>query len=69
MFIARDMFITDKGRLIVSLFSLYNVVDVKGAQYDQGELLRWLGENILYPTNFLPSERLNGLRLIHKPQN
>lgn len=58
MFIARDMFIADKGRLVVSLFSLYNVVDAKGEQYNQGELLRWLGESILYPTNLLPGEKL-----------
>ena len=58
MFIARDMYIAGKGRLVVSLFSLYNVVDAKGEQYNQGELLRWLGESILYPTNLLPGERL-----------
>lgn len=34
MFIARDMYIGDKGRLVVSLFSLYNVVDAKGEQYN-----------------------------------
>lgn len=59
MFIAQDMYIADKGRLIVSLFSLINVVNAKGEQYNQGELLRWLGESILYPTNFLPSDKLN----------
>ena len=58
MFIARDMYIADKGRLIVSLFSLYNIIDAKGEQYNQGELLRWLGESILYPTNLLPGGRL-----------
>ena len=57
MFVARDMYISDKGRLIATLFSLYNVVDAKGDKYNEGELLRWLGESILYPTNFLPSER------------
>ncbi len=61
MFVARDMYISDKGRLIASIFSLYNVVDAKGEQYNQGELLRWLGESILYPTNFLPNERLKWL--------
>jgi hypothetical protein len=35
------------------------VVDAKGESYNQGELLRWLGESILYPTNFLPGERLH----------
>lgn len=58
MFIARDMYIAGRGRLVVSLFSLYNILDAKGEQYNQGELLRWLGESVLYPTNFLPGERL-----------
>ena len=58
LFVARDMYISDKGRLIVSLLSTYNVVDAKGPKYDEGELLRWLGESVLYPTNFLPGERL-----------
>lgn len=61
MFVARDMYIADKGRLVVSLLSLFNVVNAKGEQYDQGELLRWLGESVMYPTNFLPSENLNWL--------
>ncbi|MEO6219553.1 MAG: DUF6544 family protein [Ginsengibacter sp.] len=59
MFTARDMYIAGKGRLVVSFFSLYNVADAKGEQYNQGELLRWLGESILYPTNLLPGERLH----------
>lgn len=59
MFEARDMYIGNQGRLIVTLFSVYNMVDAKAKEkYDIGELLRWLGESILYPTNFLPSERL-----------
>jgi hypothetical protein len=66
MFIARDMYIADKGRLIVSLFSLIDVLNAKGEQYNQGELLRWLGESILYPTNFLPSEKLNWLPIDDK---
>jgi len=59
IFTARDMYIADKGRLIVSLFSLINIVDGKGEAYNQGELLRWLGESVLYPTNLLPGERLH----------
>jgi hypothetical protein len=58
LFTARDMYIEDKGRLVVALFSLYNIVDAKGESYNQGELLRWLGESVLYPTNLLPSDRL-----------
>jgi hypothetical protein len=33
-------------------------MDAKGENYNQGELLRWLGESVLYPTNLLPDERL-----------
>ena len=61
MFVARDMYISDKGRLIATLFSVYNVADAKGEKYNEGELLRWLGESVLYPTNFLPSDRLQWL--------
>jgi hypothetical protein len=66
MFVARDMYISDKGRLIVSLFSLYNIVDAQGDQYNQGELLRWLGESILYPTNLLPNPQLQWLTINDK---
>lgn len=59
MFVARDMYISNHGRLIVTLLSVYNIFDAKGKEkYDIGEILRWLGESILYPTNFLPGGRL-----------
>ncbi|NHN24778.1 hypothetical protein FIA58_003730 [Flavobacterium jejuense] len=60
MFVARDLYISNKGKLIVSLFSTFNIVNTKeNKKYDKGELLRWFGESILYPTNFLPNERLS----------
>jgi hypothetical protein len=58
MFVARDMYIADKGRLIATLFSLYNVVDAKGEQYNKGELQRWLAESVWFPTNLLPGNNL-----------
>jgi hypothetical protein len=58
MFTARDMYISGKGRLLVTLMSLINIIDGQGEQYDQGELIRWLGESVLYPTNLLPGKRL-----------
>ncbi len=58
LFTVRDMYISDKGRIIVSLFSLFKVVNGEGAKYDQGELLRWLGESVWFPTNLLPNEYL-----------
>ena len=59
MFTARDMYISDKGRLVVLLFGLVRIADGKGKAYDQGELLRWLGESVLYPTNLLPGPNLH----------
>lgn len=59
MFVARDMYISDQGRLIALLFSVFKVADAKGEKYNEGELLRWLGESVLYPTNLLPSHRLH----------
>ena len=58
LFTARDMYICDKGRLVVKLFSLVKVVDEKGSHVDQGELLRWLGESVWFPTNLLPRKNL-----------
>jgi len=57
-FVARDMYISDTGRLIVSVLSVLNIVDAHGPKYNEGELLRWLGESILYPTNLLPGKYL-----------
>lgn len=58
LFTARDMYIRDQGRLVVKLFSLIKVVDEKGSHIDQGELLRWLGESVWFPTNLLPRKNL-----------
>lgn len=58
MFTARDMYIGGAGRLVVSLFSIFNVVDGKGEKFNQGQILRWLGESVWFPTNFLPGKNL-----------
>jgi hypothetical protein len=58
MFTARDMYLEDKGRLVVSLLSVFNIVDGRGEQFNQGELLRWLSESVWFPTSLLPNERL-----------
>lgn len=59
MFTARDMYIGDKGRLVVLLLSLFKVVDSKGEKFNEGELQRWLAESVWFPTNLLPSDQLN----------
>jgi hypothetical protein len=59
LFTARDMYLSDKGKIIVSLFSLFNIMIGEGISYDRGELLRWLGESVWFPTNLLPNEYLH----------
>jgi hypothetical protein len=58
LFTACDMYITDTGRLVVSLFNVYSIVDDKGEKLNQGQLLRWLGESVWFPTNLLPNKNL-----------
>ena len=61
MFTARDSYIAEEGRLVVNILSLFKVADGKGANYNQGELLRWLAESVWFPTNLLPSENVQWL--------
>ena len=55
---AKDMYIKGKGKLIITLFYLFTIRKAQGRNYDQGELLRWLGESVWFPTNLLPSDHL-----------
>ena len=64
MFIARDMYIANEGRLIATIFSTINVADIHGKQqYNESELLRWLSESVWFPTNLLPSEKLKWIAI------
>ena len=58
IFTARDMFLADTGRLVVSIFSVYKAVDGHGIKFNEGELQRWLAESVWFPTNLLPAEKL-----------
>ena len=60
LFSAKDIYFDGKGNLKVKLLSLIKIIDFKGKEADQGELLRWLGEAPLFPTALLPSENLRG---------
>ena len=50
---AKDEFINCQGNLEVKLWGLAKVVDVKGYEIDQGEILRFLGEGIWSPSMFI----------------
>lgn len=59
LFTAKDIYVKNQGQLVVKLLSLFKVVDEKGAHIDQGELLRWLGESVWFPTNFIPGNNIS----------
>ena len=56
MFRATDYYIGNEGRLKVKLLSFLTIVNEEGAEIDQGELLRWLGESLWFPTNLLQDD-------------
>jgi hypothetical protein len=57
-FTARDEYVGGHGRLVVRLLGAVPVLSAQGPAYDQGELLRWLGESVWLPTALLPSHRV-----------
>jgi hypothetical protein len=57
-FTAEDMYINGHGRLQVLLLSFLRIVNGQGSEFDQGELSRWLAENVWFPTNLLPRKNL-----------
>jgi len=58
---ARDQYLNDKGSIVITFLNLINIKRGQGKHFDQGELLRWLGESVWFPTNLLPSNRLTWL--------
>ena len=50
---AKDEFIDGKGNLMAKLLGLIKVVDAKGYEIDQGELLRFLAECLWFSSAFL----------------
>ncbi len=57
-FTAVDRFIAGEGGVSIYLLNLLKIVESSGESYSQGELLRWLGESVWFPTNLLPNENL-----------
>ncbi len=51
----RDMYYDGSGRMQIKLLSLIKLVDGKGEDFNQGELVRWLSETPWFPTALLPS--------------
>ncbi|MCF2494097.1 DUF6544 family protein [Dyadobacter chenhuakuii] len=43
-----------------------NIQNQTSEKYDKGELMRWLGESVCFPTNLLPSQHLRWLPIDDK---
>ncbi len=54
----KDTYYKGSGRLQIKLLSTFKLVDAKGEEYNQGELIRWLSEAPWFPTALLPSENI-----------
>jgi len=59
MFSATDKLLNEKGSLTVKLLGSITFQSASGEKYNQGELLRWLGECIWFPTSLLPNKNLS----------
>ncbi|SNC66511.1 hypothetical protein SAMN06265337_1635 [Hymenobacter gelipurpurascens] len=58
LFTAQDEYLDGHGRLAVRLLGAIPLMQGEGIRYDQGELLRWLGECVWLPTALLPAPHL-----------
>ena len=58
LFTAIDSYVSSKGNLSVWLFSVIRIADKRGNEMDDAEIIRWLAESALVPSNLLPSEKL-----------
>jgi hypothetical protein len=50
---ARDSYVDGKGSMLVTVLSLYPLVDASGPELDQGAMLRYLSEMPWFPTAYL----------------
>ena len=55
----KDKFIDGKGNFQIKLLSLFTVVDTKGNESDESELLRCLAKTSWFPTSLLPNKYLH----------
>lgn len=49
----KDVFLDNKGRMVVKLLNLKTIGDAQGPEIDEGELMRYISEIPWFPTAFL----------------
>jgi hypothetical protein len=47
---ARDKYEDGKGRMLITLLSLFTIADSKGTEIDKGSMVRYLAETVWFPT-------------------
>ena len=55
---AVDRYVAGKGSLSVYFWHFLRIANGRGPKFSQGELLRWLGECVWFPTALLPNDHL-----------
>lgn len=55
-FEARDRLLSERGEMLVKLYSTFTLVQASGAEIDQGATLRWLAESVWFPYGFVGDE-------------
>jgi len=58
LFSGIDAFVEGRGELTIRLLSGFKILGGKGPQYDEGELMRLLGEGVFCPRSLLPGPYL-----------
>jgi hypothetical protein len=53
---ACDCLLSNRGEMLVKLYSLFTIADASGAEIDQGSRLRWLAECVWFPYGFVGDE-------------
>jgi len=56
----KDEFIDGKGNFQIKLLSLFTVIDTKGKESDESELLRWIAETPGFLQLYCPANIFTG---------
>src|SRR5205809_6273153 len=52
---ARDSLLSNRGEMLIKVYSLFTIADARSAEIDQGARLRWLAECVWLPYGFIGS--------------
>ena len=60
----RDAYVNGHGKMVGKLFGALTIVNMRdNPELNEGELSRWLGECIVFPTALIPDDRGHGQKM------